>query len=248
MSRWPLIIVLLCLVQTSYADDVDARIDWSERVTMSTLVSGVVNQIGVSVGQQVKKGDLLLRLDQDLFKARLAQAAKTLESAVLNMQEGEKEWERAQELYERTVLSDHELATAKTAYAKSVSEHEIAKADLARAKYELNYSELRAPFDGVVVSVDVAQGQTVIQQNQNTPMITIANNQSLIVQTAISLSKANKINKNTRIQVKVEGKLYTAKLHSLAVEPQDDKYLLRVIFNAKGKSFRKGEKAEIVLP
>lgn len=239
--------VLFCSV--SYADDVSARLDWSERVEMSTLVSGVVETVNVHTGQQVKKGDVLLVLNQQAFKAALEKAKAESDSAELAKQEAEKEWERAQELYDRTVLSDHELATAKVLNAKGHADYQLAQAKLAQAKINLQYSQVTAPFDGVVVQVNAARGQTVVTGLQSVPLIAMANNQPMLAVSRISSGKIARLSHGSRVKVKAAGVTYAAKIHSLGVEAdKDNDFEIAVSFDTKGSLFRRGEKAEIVLP
>ena len=241
-------IVVSFFMSSAYAEDIEARLDWSQRVTLSTPVSGIISAINVKPGQQVAKDALMLSLDQSVFKARLLDAEQALKSAELDMQEGQKEWERSQELYERTVLSDHELATAKVLFAKSQAHFQKAQADLEQARFDMKYSSIKAPFAGVVVDVAVSVGQTVIHNMQSTPMLVLANNRALIAEAYISAKQARSLSKSSKVSVKLGGNNINGTISSLGVEPQDGKYLLRVQFEANGKMFRKGEKAEIVLP
>ena len=248
MKKFFILLLFFIYMPLVCADDIDARLDWSERVTMSTSVSGVVSLVKVVPGQKISKGDLLLRLDQSVYEANLLDAEQDLKSAELSMQEGEKEWERAQELYERTVLSDHELATARVLYAKRQADYQRAASNLAQVKYNLKYSEIRAPFNGVVVDASVSVGQTVIQNMQSEPMLVLANNVQMIAETFVSAKQARALSQSSKVSVKLGGNNIVGVVSSIGVEPVDGKYLLRVKFDSNGKMFRKGEKAEIVLP
>lgn len=247
--RYLLLVTTLMLCSTSFADDVAAKLDWSERVEMSTLVSGVVEKVNVQVGQTVKKGDVLLALNQEAFKAALEKAKAESDSAQLAMQEASKEWDRAQELYDRTVLSEHELATAKVSDAKGQAGYQLAQAKLAQAKINLQYSQVVAPFDGVVVQVNAARGQTVVTGLKSVPLITLANNQPMLAVSRISSSKIAQLSHGSRVKVKAAGVTYAAKVHALGVEAdKDGDFEIAVSFDTKGGMFRRGEKAEIVLP
>ncbi|RMG59463.1 MAG: efflux RND transporter periplasmic adaptor subunit [Gammaproteobacteria bacterium] len=143
------------------AGEFPALVDWGRRVTLGTLESGVVAEVMVTEGQRVKKGALLLRLDQRRFEADLAAAQAAYRHAEALLAEAQQEFDRAQELYDRTVLSEHERTVAVIGLRKAQAAKEKARADLVRARLALEHSELHAPFDGVVQRVMAVPGQPV---------------------------------------------------------------------------------------
>lgn len=246
--RYLVLIVLSVFSVASSAADAPARLDWSERVAMSTLVSGVVDSVNVRIGDQVRKGDVLLTLDQSVFAAALDKATKTEQSAKLAMLEAQKEYERAQELYERTVLSDHELATANVLNVTAEAEYHKATAALALARQQQRFSQVVAPFDGVVVQVAAVRGQTVVTQLQSVPLVTLGNNRPMLARAMISENQMSEINKNSPVSVKVNGKQYKATVFALGMEANTEgEYELAVSF-VPASVLRQGQKAEIVLP
>jgi len=140
---------------------------------LTTAVSGVVDKVLIKPGQKVKKGKSLLLLDQRVFKAKLEAAEKTLKSAELELAEAEKEQERAEELYERTVLSDHQLNEAKVLFAKAQAWAAQAKRELAEAQYNMDYSQISAPFDLKIKKLHAWPGQVVNNREKNTVLITV---------------------------------------------------------------------------
>jgi len=140
---------------------------------LSTAVSGVVYQVNVKVGEKVKKDQLLLILDQEVFKAEMAEAEKVLHSAQLHRDEAKKELERAEELYERTVLSDHELNAAKAEFAKMDALLAVAESQKQKAAYALKYSQIVAPFGGKVQKIYAWPGMVVNNSVKTTILLTI---------------------------------------------------------------------------
>ena len=80
---------------------------------ITSPISGVIEEVFVEVGQSIKKDQILLRFDSRLIDSNLTAAKAKLQAEKLNLEEAKKENERAEELYERTVLSDHDLQKAK---------------------------------------------------------------------------------------------------------------------------------------
>jgi len=138
---------------------------------LTTASTGVVEKINVKAGQSVKKGHLLLQLDQRVYKAKLDEAIAVLKSMKLEFEEAQKELERAEELYERTVLSDHELNSAKVEFAKAESRLAKSQRQEIEAQYNFDHSQLLAPVSGKVQSVMAFPGMLVNNHLKDTPLI-----------------------------------------------------------------------------
>ena len=90
------------------ARDIEAVLDWQQRVELGTLLDGMVNKVNVEVGQRVSRGTLLIELDQRENQAQLAWAEAQVAVARLQQDEARRELDRSLELYDRTLLSNHE--------------------------------------------------------------------------------------------------------------------------------------------
>ena len=99
--------------------------------------------------------------------ARLAKAREERDEAV-------RELERTQELFERTLLSVHDLQLAQIAATGAEADHSSAEAELAEAEIKLEYSRILAPFDARVVSVPAQPGETVVSRLQARPLVVVA--------------------------------------------------------------------------
>lgn len=128
---------------------------------ITSPVSGVVKKIYVKAGQIVQQDELLLEFDSTLIDSDIkeAKAQKTLAS--VSLKEAKKELERSKELYERTVLSDHELQKADISYNESLVKYATANNQLTHAQWIKDYTSIRAPFKGQIVRVLSYQGQYI---------------------------------------------------------------------------------------
>ena len=140
---------------------------------LSTVVSGVVKQVNVKAGDKVKKGQVLLFLDQQVFEAAQKTSEKMFHSAQLARDEAKKELDRAKELYERTVLSDHELNLAKIEFAKFDALLAKAESQKKLSAYELKYSQIVAPINGKVKKVIAWPGMVINNSLKNTILLII---------------------------------------------------------------------------
>ncbi len=166
----------ICVSVAAVAADVPAVVGWSQKVELGTLVSGVVGEVHVRPGQIVSKGDELISLDGRSFSGQVNRRLAAYKYAKAALEEAEREDERAVELYDRTVLSDFERNQALIALHSARARAEAAHVDLIEARLELERSVVRAPFDGIVLAVNVSPGQTVVSEWQSQPLVTLADN------------------------------------------------------------------------
>ncbi len=108
----------------------------SDQAQLAFRVGGELIQLPASRGMQVKRGDLLARLDPSDYQARLNQAAAEARLA-------RAQFERAAELIDRNLIS-------KSEYDQNEARAKVTAADLVRAQNDLSYTEIFAPFDGVI--------------------------------------------------------------------------------------------------
>ena len=149
---------------------------WAGMASAQTLVlsvpgSGRVAEVMVSPGQQVRAGTLLIQLDARAANALLAQRQAERDALREEQAEAQRELDRAEELFERTVLSVTDLQLARSAFAKVDAQYRAAEAAALRAEAELEDLRINAPADGIVKSVLVARGQVVVNRCQVTPML-----------------------------------------------------------------------------
>lgn len=153
MRRWGMVLLggLAWMPQVSAADG----------VALTTRVSGVVERVWVLPGQRVKQGTVLLRLDSVIPRALLDEASADVARLDVDVRDSQRELDRAQELFKRTVSSTSELDTATTRHARAQAALQAAKARQTIAQKNLTDTELKAPFDGRVTAVPGLPGTVV---------------------------------------------------------------------------------------
>ncbi|HQT00312.1 MAG: efflux transporter periplasmic adaptor subunit [Hydrogenophilales bacterium 16-64-46] len=145
----------------------------ADGVELTTRVSGVVDTVLVNLGQQVKKGTVLLRLDDAVLRARVDEASAGLVRAEADAAEAKRDFDRAQELYTRTVSSTSELDLATTRQARAQADVSVAKARLDIARKNLADAELKAPFDARVSAIPGLPGTVVAADCQPRPLVVL---------------------------------------------------------------------------
>jgi macrolide-specific efflux system membrane fusion protein len=153
-------------------------------VDVGAQVSGQIKTLAVTLGQEVKKGDLIAEIDSttqqnelDINKAKLNTYRAQLAARELAFKVAESQFAREKKLSERNAASAESLENAENALAQAqASLDEIrsliiqAEISVATSETNLGYTRIVAPLDGTVVSIPVEEGQTV-NANQTAPTI-----------------------------------------------------------------------------
>jgi RND family efflux transporter MFP subunit len=143
----------------------------AKSLTLAFQTLGRIADRPVSVGDQVKAGDVLARLDQVTLDEDVTNATGALASASAQMTTADNALERAHELAARRVDTAAREEEAARARAAAAAVMESAAADLARARDALGFAELRAPIDGIVTRTMIDAGAVV---SAGTPVLTLA--------------------------------------------------------------------------
>lgn len=154
--------------------ELNGVLDWSQRTPLSLPVSGVIDSVNAQPGQWVKKGELLLALDPTLFKAQVAEARAELDRLTEDEADARRDLDRVKELYARTVSSTTELDAAQLRHARAKAWLAAAQARVERARRLLAESELRAPFDALVLERNAEPGMAIAAQCQPPVLLTLA--------------------------------------------------------------------------
>ncbi|MCC6678027.1 MAG: efflux RND transporter periplasmic adaptor subunit [Phycisphaerales bacterium] len=153
------------------------------KVEISAQVSARIIALPFREGQEVKKDDVVIRLDADDLaarvdsaKARLNSTQAALEGAKATYQNATGELTRRKELFDTKDISKAELDQAEEAYRAAESRLrqaefsiDIARADLSAAEKDLSNAVIVSPFDGVITKLDAEVGELVVVGTLNNP-------------------------------------------------------------------------------
>lgn len=143
-------------------------------VKVGSQVSGIIATLHSDFNRQVKQGQVLATLDPTPFEATVSETRAQLDRARIAALDGEIKLKRQRALFEATLVSEDELQSAKAVYDQAMAQVTQLEATLKKAETNLQYSVIRAPIDGVVVSRDYDVGQTVAASFQAPTLFTIA--------------------------------------------------------------------------
>lgn len=177
-------------------------------VEVGTQVSGRIQSLSADFNSAVKKGEVLAKLDPELFAAALSQANANERAAQANVTkakaqaiEAQRAFSRTQELSRKDYVAKAELDTAEAAYEVAKANIEAAEAALAQARAQrqqaqvnLAYTTVTSPIDGTIISRAVDVGQTVAASLQSPTLFTIAENLSRMqVETSVAEADVGKL-------------------------------------------------------
>jgi HlyD family secretion protein len=196
------------IVQTVSAT---GKIQPETEVKISPEVAGEIIELPVEDGKRVKKGDLLVRIKPDSYKALVDEQEAAISSAKATnleqkatMMKTEQDFERAQEMYSKKTISVQEYnaaeaayEVAKNTYASSLHDIERAEASSSQALDLLAKTTIRSPIDGTVTILNSKLGERVVATNQ------FAGTEVMRVADLSHMQAVVDVNENDVINVKV---------------------------------------------
>ncbi|MAX71283.1 MAG: efflux transporter periplasmic adaptor subunit [Flavobacteriaceae bacterium] len=144
------------------------------QVEVGTQVSGVVEKIYVDYNSVVKEGQLIAELDKTNLRASLTQAQAAYDNALSQQTYTKTIYERQKTLFDNQVISKSDYDDALYDYQTAKGTVTQRLSDLQAARTNLGYASIYSPIDGVVLSRDIDEGQTVAASYSTPTLFTIA--------------------------------------------------------------------------
>jgi HlyD family secretion protein len=130
-------------------------------VQVGTQVSGQVSAIYVDFNDNVRRGQLLARIDPTLAEQSVREAEAQMARAAADLEQAQREYDRNKALFDSQIVTDKEMTAVKYALQVAQANQRSAQISVERARRSLGYTEITAPVDGKVVERNVDAGQTV---------------------------------------------------------------------------------------
>ncbi len=137
------------------------RTEAYDTVSLKSRIDGLVTSTAYVEGQKVKQGDPLIRLDPADFQAKRLQAEAVLAKDLALSAKAKGDLERYQTLKEKGFISDEKLNEVRTALAAALATVKADQAAVELARLQLSYTQIKAPFNGVVGARLVFPGSSV---------------------------------------------------------------------------------------
>lgn len=211
------------------------KIKPSTEVKIAPEVSGEITQLTVKEGDEVKKGQLLVQIKQDIYisavnraQAAVQQSVASLEQSAARLKEAESEYKRSKSLFESGTIAradweatEANYKVARLTYEASKSSLESARATLKEAQDNLMRTQIFAPIDGTISKLNVEAGERVVgtAQMAGTEVLRVANLDSMEVEVTVGENDIVKLAVDNPVEIEVDaywGKKFKGRVTEIA--------------------------------
>ncbi|HHS12682.1 MAG TPA: efflux RND transporter periplasmic adaptor subunit [bacterium] len=168
-------------------------------------VAGKVQAIHVEIGDRVREGQVLAELDRETFRLQFQQAEAGLAVARSSLSDAEKNYERAQDLFQRGSMSRQQYEKIQLAFDAARAQFQQAQSGHDLAQWQLEASIMKAPFDGVITGRWLDEGDMINPQMPSGPgVISIADLFRVKVRVHASEAEVIRISRGKPVFIKVD--------------------------------------------
>ena len=205
----------------------DGTVEAVNQSTVSAQTAGRIDAIHFDVNDQVKAGTVILRIRSTEQVAGLTQAQAALKEATAREAEAQVRYQRINDMYQRRVVAKATLDESSAARDAAVARLIAARAGLDAAREGVAYTEVRAPYSGVVTQKFVQLGELV---TPGTPLMAGASLDALRVVAEVPQSVIEQVRKVHQAVVYVDGKRVESTGLTLfpSAEPQTNTFRVRI--------------------
>lgn len=239
------------VIENEYAADIRSI----QNVEIRSHLKGYLDKIHVDEGQYVKQGQALFSLNNRHYLEELTKAKSNLRIALSEAKTAELEVKNTKELVEKNIVSKIELEIAQAKYESANARVEEAKANESTAKLNLQYTEIKAPFDGMINRIPFKVGSLI---DEGSLLTTISNNKQMHVYFNVSekeyidyKTKKRKRASNTVQLILANNKPYNYEGEIETLEGEIDRNTGNIAFRAKFNNpeelLRHGSSGRVVL-
>jgi len=197
------IVVTVATPSAMEQDDlnISGQIESIQTANISTRVMGFITKLNVKVGDHVSKGQLLATISNDDILAKRAQTDAMINEAEAALKSAEKDQERFSNLYKQQSASAKELDNVTLQYNSAKSRVEAAKQMRNEVNAMLSYTNLTAPFSGIVTQKLVDAGSMA---NPGMPILTIEQSGVFQVSASVPENNINEIHQGMEVTINIK--------------------------------------------
>ena len=230
----------------------------AEQVSVRPEINGKVDTLPVDLGDHLKKGDLLFKLDDKELQQTRASNVTDIDKAKLGLEKAERDDRRARQLLADKLISQELYDDTKTTYDLAKNALESAQRALALTDEHLTKTEVRAPFDCTVLTRPVSVGQAVSGSdgfNGGTEVLTIADLNAMIINAQVNQADVPRLKVGETVEVTVEavaGLRVTGTVERLSpqaiIKNNIKGYPARIVLKNVDERIRPGMTANVKIP
>ena len=162
-------------------DSFNGRIEAVESVQLRPRVSGYIDKVNYTDGQEVKKGEVLFTIDDRTYRAALEQAQATLARAKTQASLAQSEASRTDKLINTNLVSREEWEQRRSAAAQAQADIRAAQAAVDAAQLNLDFTKVTAPIDGRASRALITSGNLVTAGDSASVLTTLVSQKTVYV-------------------------------------------------------------------
>ncbi|HCM9483657.1 TPA: efflux RND transporter periplasmic adaptor subunit [Enterobacter kobei] len=162
-------------------DSFNGRIEAVESVQLRPRVSGYIDKVNFTDGQEVKKGEVLFTIDDRTYRAALEQAQATLERAKTQASLARSEANRTDKLINTNLVSREEWEQRRAAAIQAQADIRAAQAAVDAAQLNLDFTKVTAPIDGRASRALITSGNLVTAGDSASVLTTLVSQKTVYV-------------------------------------------------------------------
>ncbi|HQS06598.1 MAG: efflux transporter periplasmic adaptor subunit [Sphingobacteriales bacterium 17-39-43] len=236
-------------VQSADFISASGKIEAENSANISTRMMGYITRIHVKVGQQVKQGQLLLSINSSDLTAKKAQVDASILQATTAYNSARKDYDRFVNLFKEQSASQKELDDITARYEMAIAALEGAKQMKKEVMAQFSYSNITAPFSGVITNTFAKEGDMA---NPGMPLLGMEGSSRLQVSAMVSENQISGISKGmpARVLIKslnreVEGMVSEV---SISAKNTGGQYLVKIDLDKIDKSILSGMFVNVQFP
>jgi len=186
----------------AYGPVLTGSIQAERRADLRAEVGSVVLRVMRDNGEPVKRGELLVKLDDVVIRDSMLSAEEALRAAERSLEGAERTFQRLKSLQAQGMSSVQAMEDSEVRRNMAQSELLAAKARVATARQQLERTEVRAPFDGVLASRKVSAGDTATMGKE---LVQVIDPASLRLEALVPAERVGELRVGQAVKVRVQG-------------------------------------------
>lgn len=224
-----------------------------DRVRLSTKLMGWVEAIHAKEGEAIQKGQTLVKIRSEELQAKRQQAEAAIAEAEAHLKNVQKNYQRIQSLYEKQAATQKERDDMEAALVSAKSKKETARQMKNEVEELLAYTNLTAPFDGVVSRKMIEQGDLA---NPGQPILEVENTNQIKIVASVPETMIQSLEQGMPVRVKVaavnvgtNGKSEDGIIDRIvpAGDPMSRQFEVQVVMDNQDNKIKSGMFARIVV-
>jgi len=225
------------------------KIEAKNSVSLSTRMMGYITKINVKVGDKVRKGQLLLSINNTDLVAKRAQVNAGISEATAGFNNAKKDFDRYTALFNDSSASQKELDDITAHYNMSKARLEAAKQMKNEINSQFSYANIRSPFSGVVTNKFVNAGDMA---NPGMPLLEVESPKVFQVRALVPESQISQIKLGEKVTVLVKslGKTITGKVSEISTSAKNTggQYLVKIALDKTNEKILSGMFVSVQFP